>query len=58
MRSFDPPPPIPPSSYITIEIDGSGQLRRLDVNVRKEDAIQALHGLAMAHLRALDLLTH
>jgi hypothetical protein len=46
----------PASSIITIEIDRTGRLRRLDVNLRKEDAAQALHGLAMANLRALDLL--
>lgn len=47
----------PASSVITIEIDPTtGRLRRLDVHLRKEDAAQALHGLAMANLRALDLL--
>lgn len=50
---------VPPSatSIVTIEIYRS-VLRRVEVKVSKEDAIQALHGLAMAHMRALDLLTH
>ena len=46
----------PPSSIVLIEIDPSGALRRLVVDLRKEDAIQALQGLAMANLRALDIL--
>lgn len=47
---------VPASSIITVEIGGDGALRRLEVNVRKEDVLQALQGLAMANLRALDLL--
>lgn len=48
----------PPFSTITIEIGIGGALQKLDFNLRKEDALQAIHALAMAHLRALDLLTH
>lgn len=56
---FDyPPPPPPASSTITIEIGCTGAIQKLEVDVRQEDAIQALHGLVMAHMRALDLLTH
>jgi hypothetical protein len=53
-----PPPPPPASSTILIEIGREGALQKLEINVRQEDAIQALHGLVMAHMRALDLLTH
>jgi hypothetical protein len=48
--------PPPPASTVTIEISASGALQRLDINLRPEDALQALQGLAMAHLRALALL--
>lgn len=53
-----PPPPPPASSTIVIEIGRGGALQKLEINVRQEDAIQALNGLVMAHMRALDLLTH
>jgi hypothetical protein len=56
--SCPPPPPPPAASTITIEIGCGGALQKLEVNVRQEDALQALQGLVMAHLRALDLLTH
>lgn len=52
-----PPPPSPPaSSTILLEIDIAGRLQKLEVNLRKEDALQALQGLLMAHMRAIDLL--
>jgi hypothetical protein len=53
-----PPPPPPASSTITIEIGVGGALQKLEVDLRQEDAIQALHGLVMAHMRAIDLLIH
>lgn len=53
-----PPALPPPSSSITIEIDASGVLRKLEINLRKEDALQALNALVMAHMRALGLLTN
>jgi len=53
-----PPPPPPASSTILIEIGREGALQKLEINVRQEDAVQALYGLAMAHMRAIDLLTH
>lgn len=43
-------------SSITIEIDELGRLGRFDVRIRKEDCLQLIQGLAMAHLRALDML--
>lgn len=52
-----PPPPSPPAaSTIILEIDIGGRLQKLEVNLRKEDALQALQGLLMAHMRAIDLL--
>ena len=48
----------PPSSTIIIEIDAAGALRKIEVSLRKEDALQALNGLAMAQMRALDVLMH
>lgn len=51
-----PSPPPPAASSVIIEIDIGGRLQRLEVNLRKEDAIQALQGLLMANMRALDLL--
>lgn len=53
-----PPPRPPASSTILIEIGREGALQKLEINVRQEDAVQALNGLVMAHMRALDLLTH
>lgn len=52
-----PSPPSPPAaSTILLEIDIGGRLQKLEVNLRKEDALQALQGLLMAHMRAIDLL--
>lgn len=55
-----PPPPSPPiaASSITLEISAAGALQRLDINLRPEDALQALNGLVMAHMRALALIPH
>jgi hypothetical protein len=53
-----PPPPPAPTSSVTIEIGPTGALQRLEINLRPEDALQAMNGLLMAHMRALALLMH
>jgi hypothetical protein len=51
------PPPPPAASHVTIEISDAGALSKLEVELRPQDALQAMNGLAMALMRAIDALT-
>lgn len=51
-----PPPPPAAASHVTIEISDAGALQKLEVDLRPQDALQAMNGLAMALMRAIDAL--